>query len=352
MTNAQEKFSGSGPVREGQGFDTSRLAEWMARNIEGFSGPLTVEQFKGGQSNPTYKLITPKHQYVMRRKPSGKLLKGAHAIEREFRVIHALRNTGFPVARAHALCEDETIVGTAFYLMDMVEGRIFWNAALPDIAREERPFYFDAMNEAMAHLHRLDPDAIGLGEFGRPENYIDRQIKRWSRQYEEDEMAGRLKDMDMLVEWLPENIPSGDESSIVHGDFRIDNMIWHATEPKILAVLDWELSTLGHPLADFAYHLLMYALPPHIIGGIKGLDIEALNIPPQSEYGKSYCQRTGRRNIEGLNFYLAFNLFRFGAIIHGIKGRMARGTAASPEARTLVETLPELAGLARAMAER
>ena len=340
------------PVREAHKFDEGKFVEYLKSNLDGFSGPLTINQFEGGQSNPTYKLITPKQKYVMRRKPPGKLLKGAHAVEREYKIIHALGQAGFPVARAFALCEDTSIVGTAFYIMDMVEGRIFWDASLPDIAKAERPLYFDAMNAAMAKLHSFDPQTVGLGDYGRPENYIRRQINRWSRQYKEDDMAGPLADMDILVDWLPENIPVGDESSIVHGDFRIDNMIWHPTEPKILAVLDWELSTLGHPLADFAYHLLMYNLPPHNVGGLKGLDIAQLNITSQEDYVAAYCQRTGRKNIKGLYFYLAFNLFRFAAIIHGIKGRMVRGTAASPEAQTLVDTLPELAGIARAMTEK
>ena len=323
----------------------------MASRIDGFSGPLEVEQFKGGQSNPTYKLITPSRTYVMRRKPPGKLLKGAHAVEREYRVLNALGKTGFPVAQVHALCEDDTIIGTPFYVMDMVEGRVFWDASLPEANREDRPEYFDAMNECIARLHSFDPEEIGLGDYGKPGNYFERQIGRWSRQYKEDTEAGRLGALDFLADWLPEHIPPGDESSIVHGDFRVDNMIWHPSEPKILAVLDWELSTLGHPLADFSYHLMMYNLPPHIIGGMKGRDLEALNITSQQDYVAAYCRRTGRDDIENLNFYLAFNMFRFAAILHGIKGRMARGTAASPEAQTLVNTLPELAQLARAMAE-
>lgn len=351
-STAQQRFAGSGAIREGHGFDVDRLTQWMADHVEGFAGPLTVEQFKGGQSNPTYKLITPGAKYVMRRKPPGKLLKGAHAIEREYRVISALGAAGFPVAHAYALCEDESIVGTAFYLMEMVEGRIFWDSTLPGLSQEERPVYFDAMNATIARLHGFDADAIDLSDYGRAGNYFERQVGRWSRQYGEDVEAGRLDDMDWLVEWLPAHIPAGDESGIVHGDFRADNMIWHATEPKILAVLDWELSTLGHPLADFTYHLMMYHLPPHIIGGFKGADLAALNIPAQDDYVAAYCARTGRAGIDNLSFYLAFNMFRFAAIIHGIKGRMARGTASSPEAASLVDTLPELAGLARAMAER
>jgi len=350
--NRQEKFGGTGAVRAGQEFDASVLEEWMRSHVEDFAGPVTVEQFKGGQSNPTYKLVTPRRSYVLRRKPPGKLLPGAHAVEREYRVLSALGKAGFPVAPVHGLCEDAAVIGTPFYMMDMVEGRIFWDSTLPDLSAAERPRYFDAMNEAIAGLHRLDHQAIGLGDYGKPGNYFGRQISRWSRQYREDMEAGRLDDMDWLADWLEQHIPEGDETSIVHGDFRADNMIWHPSEPRILAVLDWELSTLGHPLADFTYHLMMYHLPPHIIGGFKGVDLAALAIPPQDDYVAAYCERTGRSGIDNLPFYLAFNMFRFAAILHGIKGRMARGTAASPEAQSLVDTLPELAAVGRRTAQQ
>ena len=348
----QEKFGGTGAVREGLGFDAGALDRWMREQVRGFSGPLTVEQFKGGQSNPTYKLVTPDRAYVLRRKPPGKLLPGAHAVEREYRVLSALGGAGFPVAPVHGLCEDASVIGTPFYVMDMVDGRIFWDSTLPALSPAGRPAYFDAMNAAIAQLHGLDFQALGLGDYGKPGNYFARQIFRWSRQYREDVEAGRLEDMDWLADWLPNHIPEGDETSIVHGDFRADNMIWHPTEPRILAVLDWELSTLGHPLADFTYHLMMYHLPPHIIGGFKGADLTALNIPAQDDYVAAYCERTGRAGgIADLSFYLSFNMFRFAAIIHGIKGRMARGTASSPEAQSLVDTLPELASIARRTAE-
>lgn len=348
----QEKFGGTGAVRAGHGFDAETLEEWMRAHVADYSGPMAVEQFKGGQSNPTYKLITPGHAYVLRRKPPGKLLPGAHAVEREYRVLSALGRAGFPVAHVYGLCEDDSVIGTAFYVMDMVEGRIFWDSTLPGLSANERPAYFDAMNAAIARLHGLDYQALGLGDYGKPGNYFARQIGRWSRQYREDVEAGRLDDMDWLTGWLPGNVPAGDETSIVHGDFRADNMIWHPTEPRILAVLDWELSTLGHPLADFTYQLMMYHLPPHIIGGFKGADLAALNIPRETDYVAAYCARTGRpEGISNLSFYLAFNMFRFAAIIHGIKGRMARGTASSPEAQSLVDVLPELASIARRTAE-
>lgn len=352
MTDRQQRFGGSGPVRAGQDFDTGRLEAWMRDAVPGFAGPIAVEQFKGGQSNPTYKIVSPDRCYVMRRKPPGVLLKGAHAVEREYRVIHALGAAGFPVARAYGLCTDDGIIGTPFYVMEMVEGRIFWDSTMPMLGRDERAGYFDAMNSAIATLHGYDPAAIGLADYGKGGDYFDRQIRRWAGQYREDEAAGSNADMDMLAEWLPAHIPPGDETAIVHGDFRVDNMIWHPGEPRILAVLDWELSTLGHPLADFTYHLMMYHLPPHIIGGFKGADLAMLGIPAEADYVAAYCRRTGREAIPDLPFYLAFNMFRFAAIIHGIKGRMARGTAASPDAATLVATLPELARLARTMAER
>ena len=339
--------SGTTPVREGYGFDESALAEWMAGHVEGFAGPLSVEQFKGGQSNPTYKLATPGRSYVLRRKPPGKLLPGAHAVDREARVMSALGAAGFPVARVFGLCSDESVIGTDFYVMQMVEGRVFWDATFPGVAREERPWYFDAMNAAMARLHGLDPQAIGLADFGKPGNYFARQIARWSRQYHEDTEAGRDPDMDALIAWLPGAIPPGEESSLIHGDFRCDNMIFHPTEPRVLAVLDWELSTLGHPLADFANHAMMYRMPPDIVPGLGGADLAALNIPSEEDYIAAYCARTGRSGIPDYPFYLAFNLWRLAAIFHGIKGRVIRGTAANAQAKERAKAFPRLARLAK-----
>ena len=341
-----EANTGTTAVREGYGLDEAALARWMAANVEDFAGPLRVEQFKGGQSNPTYKLITPSRAYVLRRKPPGELLPGAHAVDREARVQIALHNAGFPVAKVHGLCTDDAVIGTWFYVMDMVEGRIFWDATFPDVSREDRPAYFDAMNAAMAQLHSFDPEAVGLGDYGKPGNYFARQIGRWSKQYLADEEAGRNAHMDALVEWLPANIPPGDETSIVHGDMRCDNMIFHPTEPRILAVLDWELSTLGHPLADFAYHTMMYRMPPHIVPGLAGADIKALNIPSEQDYVAAYCARTGRASIPNYEFYIAFNLFRLAAIFHGIKGRVLRGTAASTQAAERAKAFPLLAQMA------
>ncbi len=348
-----EQNSGTVAVREAHRFDAASLERFMAREVAGFSGPLAVEQFKGGQSNPTYKLTTPGRAYVLRRKPPGKLLPGAHAVDREYRVIDALGRQGFPVAKALALCLDEAVIGTPFYIMDMVEGRIFWDPSFSQVGASERPAYFDAMNRTIAALHTIDPVAAGLGDYGKPGNYFERQIARWSKQYLSDEEAGRVPSMDRLVEWLPQNIPADEgEARIIHGDYRCDNMIFHPAEPRVLAVLDWELSTLGHPLADFSYHLMMYRMPVGLTSGLAGMDLAQLNIPSEANYVAAYCERTGRSGIENLDFYIAFNMFRLAAIIHGIKGRAARGTAASAHADTMAATLEPLADLAWEQARR
>ena len=340
-----------GEIRESHRFDEDRLVDWMSAHIDQFRGPLTVQRFKGGQSNPTYQLTTPSRSYVMRRKPPGELLKGAHAIDREYRVISALQSEGFPVARVHGLCNDDDVIGTAFYIMDLVEGRIFWDPRFPEIGRAERPAYFDAMNTAIARLHAIDYAAIGLSDYGRQGNYFSRQIRRWSQQYFDDELAGRDPHMDLLAEWLPQHIPSEDETTIVHGDFRCDNMIFDRTEPRIVAVLDWELSTLGHPLADFTYHAMMYRLPRSIMSGIKGDDLWAIGLPSEADYIATYCRRTGREEIRSYEFYIAFNMFRFAAILHGIKGRYIRGTASSPQAQEMAANVAPLARLAWEQAE-
>jgi aminoglycoside phosphotransferase (APT) family kinase protein len=349
MSATHDANTGVTPVRDGFAFDEAALDRWMQVHVEGYRGPLAVEQFRGGQSNPTYRLTTPARRYVLRRKPFGQILKGAHAIEREAEVLTGLARADFPVARVYGLCTDEAVIGAWFYVMEMVEGRIFWDAALPEIATAERPAYFDAMNATMARLHGIDHIAVGLGDYGRPGNYFERQIGRWSRQYLEDTDAGRNPEMDRLVEWLPAHIPPGEETSVIHGDFRIDNMIFHPTEPRILAVLDWELSTLGHPLADFAYHAMMYRMPPDIVAGLAGADLAALNIPSEADYVAAYCERTGRAAIPNYSFYLAFNVFRLAAILHGIKGRVVRGTAASAQAEARAKAFPRLARIALAL---
>ncbi len=351
MTSRQEQFSGTGEVRAGLGFDEARLAAWMAANVADFAGPLSVRQFNGGQSNPTYKLTTPRQNYVLRRKPPGVLLKSAHAVDREYRVITALHAAGFPAPRTFGLCTDDSVIGTWFYVMDCVDGRVIWDTTFPDVPKPDRAAYFDAMNATIAQLHSLDPAAIGLGDFGKPGNYFARQITRWSQQYLDDTDAGRFPDMDKLVEWLPANIPPGEEISVVHGDYRCDNMIFHPTEPRVLAVLDWELSTLGHPLADFSYHLMMYRMPTTTSAGLLGLDLAALGIPTEAEYTAAYCRRTGRDGIANMDFYVAYNMFRLAAIVHGIRGRVVRGTAASAHAKAMGETVGPLAALAWAQAQ-
>lgn len=347
-----EENSGTTAVREGHRFDEGALARWMTQNVEGYAGPLTVEQFKGGQSNPTYKLITPGRSYVLRRKPPGQLLKGAHAVEREARVLTALHAAGFPVARVFGLCTDDSVIGTWFFVMEMVEGRIFWDATFGEVPAAERSAYFDAMNATIAQLHKVDYQAAGLGDYGKPSNFYERQTAMWTRQYLADEDAGRDPYMDRLIQWLPAHIPAGDETTIVHGDFRCDNMIFHPSEPRILAVLDWELSTLGHPLADFAYHALMYRIPPDIVAGLVGADLQALNIPSEEEYLAAYADRTGRSDLAGYDYAITFCLFRLAAIFHGIKGRVLRGTASNAKARERAEILPKLCRLAWEQAER
>ncbi|MFD0849019.1 phosphotransferase [Sphingosinicella xenopeptidilytica] len=352
MTEQSGANSGTTTVREGYAFDILALDRWMKDHVDGFAGPLTIEQFKGGQSNPTYKLTTPQRSYVLRRKPPGQLLKGAHAVDREARVLMALGRAGFPVAHVYGLCTDETVIGTWFYVTAMVEGRIFWDATMPGMSPGARAAHFDAMNDAIAALHSIDFIAIGLADFGRSGNYFERQIARWSKQYLEDAEAGRDPNMDRLVDWLPRHIPAGDETSIVHGDFRCDNMIFHPTEPRVLAVLDWELSTLGHPGADFAYHAMMFRMPPHIVAGLGGADFAALGIPSEADYLSAYCAQRGLAGMPGYDFYIAFNFFRLAAIFHGIKGRVLRGTASSAQARERVAVLPELMAIAWRQAER
>ena len=334
--------------RPGFEFDVARLEAWLGEHVSGFGGPLRVQQFSGGQSNPTYLLEAPDRRYVLRRKPPGVLLPSAHAIDREFRLMRALGSgSDVPVAPALALCEDPAVLGTAFYVMGHVEGRIFWNPALPELGADERAPVFRAMVDALARLHAVQPAAVGLGDFGRPEGYIPRQVARWSKQYQGDlEAAGRVEAMERLIDWLPRHMPATEPAAaIVHGDFRIDNMIFHPQEPRVLAILDWELSTLGDPFADFAYHLMMYRMSIESIPGLAGRDLAALGLPGEREYVAWYCERRGIAAVPDLDFYLAFCLFRLAGIFHGIRARVARGTAASAQARKYaaeVETIAEL----------
>jgi aminoglycoside phosphotransferase (APT) family kinase protein len=327
------QFVGTIPVQERHRLDLGVLESYLQNRIEGFSGPLSAEQFRGGQSNPTYLLRAGNARYVLRAKPgpAAKLLPSAHAVEREFRVITALGKAGIPVPRTHCLCEDEVVVGRAFYVMEYVEGRVLWDQSLPGMTRGERAAIYDEMNRVIAALHSVDTLAAGLADYGKPGNYFARQIARWSRQYRASETE-KVEDMDRLIEWLPGNIPPGDETAVVHGDYRMDNLVFHPREPRILAILDWELSTLGHPLADFSYHCMSWHIPPGKFRGIAGLDLAALGIPGEAQYIAAYCARTGRGEIEHWDFYLAYNLFRIAAILQGIMKRALEGTAASAEA--------------------
>jgi aminoglycoside phosphotransferase (APT) family kinase protein len=330
-----EEMMGTKPVSERQRFDVEALGSYLRAQIPGFpDGPLSVEQFKGGQSNPTFKLSAGDQHYVLRTKPgpAAKLLPSAHAIDREYRVMDALNKAGFPAARQYLLCTDESVIGRAFFVMEFVEGRVLWDQSLPGMTPPERAAIYDELNRVIAQLHTIDYAAIGLGDFGKPGNYFGRQIERWTRQYQAS-ATETIEAMDQLIAWLPQNIPAGEATSIVHGDFRLDNMIFHPTEPRILAVLDWELSTLGHPLADFSYHCMSWHIAPGQFRGIAGLDLEALGIPSQEQYIATYCARTGATiRPEDFNFYLAYNMFRLAGIMQGIMKRYVDGTASSAQA--------------------
>lgn len=345
--------TGTRPVSERLSFDEDALGRWMEAHVPGFRGPVAVSQFKGGQSNPTYRVDTPGGAYVLRRKPPGTLLPGAHAVDREYRVLAALGAQSFPVAKVHALCEDHDVIGTAFYLMDIIEGRIFWEASLPGLGREERRAAFDSMNATIARLHNFVPAEIGLGDYGKPTGFVERQVARWSKQYLGDDEAGRVPAMDRLVDWLEEHLPpDSGRSSVVHGDYRCDNMIFDLRAPEVRAVLDWELSTLGDPASDFTYHLLMYRMPSSLFAGLAGMELEPLGIPSEDDYVAAYCRRTGRDNLPDKDYLVVFNLFRLAAILHGIRGRIARGTASSAHAVETANKLEPLADLAWAEARK
>lgn len=348
-----EANTGTREVAERLRFDETALARWMAEHVEGFRGPLTVRQFKGGQSNPTYRLDSPSGAYVLRRKPPGKLLPGAHAVDREARVMSALGAQGFPVPRVHGLCGDETVIGTAFFVMDLIEGRIVWEASFPGLTPTDRAAHFDAMNATIAALHSFDPEAIGLADYGRAGGFVERQVARWSKQYETDVEAGRVPAMDRLTAWLRDNLPpDSGNSRVVHGDFRCDNMIFAEGEPRVAAVLDWELSTLGDPAADFVYHLMMYRMPAGMFTGLAGLDFAELGIPTEEQYLDAYCRRTGRSGLPNVDYLMAFVMFRLAAICHGIRGRLARGSASSAHAEATAALTEPLADLAWAQAEK
>ena len=329
----QEQFSGTKDVEAHLQFDESSLASYLGEHIEGFAGPLRVKRFKGGQSNPTYQLITPEKNYVMRRKPPGELLPSAHAVDREYRVISALNRHGFPAPKPYILCEDTDIAGTMFYIMEMVEGRVFWDMSLPDQTPQERTAIYDAKIRTLAEFQAINYRAVGLEGFGKTTDYFARQIHRWRKTYIVSETE-KIEEMDRLNEWLPQNIPDDDAVSLIHGDYRMDNMIFHPTEPRIVAVLDWELSTIGHPLGDFTYHLAPWLLPPtgEKVSSLVGLDLATLGIPAEEQYIARYCELTGRSHIANLDYYRAYTVWRMAAIYQGIIKRAQDGTAASAEA--------------------
>jgi aminoglycoside phosphotransferase (APT) family kinase protein len=331
-----------------QQLDTKRLNEYLADHIPGFTLPVEAQKFEGGQSNPTFKLSTPNESYVLRRKPPGELLKSAHAVDREFRVISALADTDVPVPKTYLLCEDESIIGSMFYVMECMEGRILWDPVLPD-ARDnaERSAIYDSMNKTMAALHNVNIDSVGLSDYGRPGNYFERQLSRWSKQYKASETEN-VEAMNILMQWLPANMPADDGSlGLVHGDYRLDNMMFHPTEPRVIALLDWELSTLGHPLADLANQCMAWMLPREgDIKGLLGVDRASLGIPEDEQYIASYCERTGRSGIDNWPFYLAFSLFRLAAIVQGVRKRALIGTASSADADSRGNLVVPLANMA------
>ncbi len=336
-----DHFVGTQPVSEKLSFDVTALSVWLEKNLPGFKGPLRVESFKGGQSNPTYKLTTPGQSYVMRAKPGpvAKLLPSAHAVEREFAVMKGLAGSDVPVPQMFCLCEDESVIGRAFFIMEFKQGRVMWDQTLPGMSHAQRDEIYDEMNRVIAALHTVKFAGRGLANFGKPGNYFERQIGRWSKQYVAS-ITQPIPEMDRMMEWLPQNMPAIARSetmvSIVHGDFRLDNMMFHATEPRVVAVLDWELSTLGHPLADFSYHCMTWHMPHELGRGIGGLDIASLGIPSEEEYIRRYCKRTQFATPQDLkadwNFFVAYNMFRLAAILQGIAKRVEAGTASSAQA--------------------
>jgi aminoglycoside phosphotransferase (APT) family kinase protein len=359
-----EQFTGTRALSNAQAFDIAALTAWLETRLPGFAGPLTLEQFKGGQSNPTFKLTTPRATCVLRSKPgpAAKLLPSAHAIEREYTVMKALLGSAVPVPQMLALCEDESVIGRAFYVMEFVQGRVLWDQSLPGMTTSERGAIYDEMNCVLAALHRFDVTQA-LATYGKHGNYFERQIGRWSKQYTASLASPGpppIDAMDRLIEWLPAHMPASarDDSkvSVVHGDYRLDNLVFHPTEPRVLAVLDWELSTLGHPLADFSYHCMAWHIPPGAFRGIGGLDHAALGIPVESEYVARYCERTGFATPQQLagdwNFYLAYNLFRMAAILQGIAKRVEEGTASSEQARQAAAGARPLAELGWSFAQR
>jgi len=328
-------------------FDVAQLADYLEDKVAGFKGPLTAEKFAGGQSNPTFKITAASGEYVLRRKPPGELLKSAHAVDREYRVLSALANTEVPVAEVYHLCEDDSVIGSMFYLMEFKAGTVFWDPALPDMSNAERGAIFDQMNQVLVDLHSVDVDKVGLADYGRPSNYFSRQTDRWSKQYRASELE-TIGDMDQLMEWLPQNMPADDGKLVlVHGDFRLDNIMFHPSEPRPLALLDWELSTLGHPYADLAYQCMQLRLDnDSVLAGLGGIDRQALGLPSEEDYVALYCQRMGLENIPNWNFYVVFSMFRFAAILQGVAKRAQEGNASSDKASRMGLLVKPLAKMA------
>ena len=328
-------------------FDVAQLADYLEDKVAGFKGPLTAEKFAGGQSNPTFKITAASGEYVLRRKPPGELLKSAHAVDREYRVLSALANTEVPVAEVYHLCEDDSVIGSMFYLMEFKAGTVFWDPALPDMSNAERGAIFDQMNQVLVDLHSVDVDKVGLADYGRPSNYFSRQTDRWSKQYRASELE-TIGDMDQLMEWLPQNMPADDGKLVlVHGDFRLDNIMFHPSEPRPLALLDWELSTLGHPYADLAYQCMQLRLDnDSVLAGLGGIYRQALGLPSEEDYVALYCQRMGLENIPNWNFYVVFSMFRFAAILQGVAKRAQEGNASSDKASRMGLLVKPLAKMA------
>lgn len=344
-SDAQTSMTGTIEVAERDRLDLGRLAGWMEAQVDGFAGPLSYAKFAGGQSNPTYRLDTPGRAYVLRRKPFGPILPSAHAVDREYRVIAGLHPTGFPVPRPYGLCEDETVIGAPFYVMEMVEGRTLWDGSMPGLAPAERTTHYHAMVDTLAALHTTDYQAAGLGDYGKPGNYFERQVARWTKQYKAAETE-HMEPVERLIEWLPRTLPEQTGTAVVHGDYRVDNMIFAPAAPQVLAVLDWELSTLGDPLADFSYFLMSWVTQPEGRSGVMGMTGPDTGIPTIDEMTERYCAATGRDGVPDLNWYFAYNLFRLTGIVQGIKKRIQLGTASSAQAEKTVARVGALANAA------
>ena len=349
--DAQTAFSGVIKAEGADALNEANLTAWMSENVAGFEGPIEVFKFAGGQSNPTYRINAKSGSYVLRRKPFGPLLPSAHAVDREFKVINGLYPTGFPVAKPYGLCTDDAVIGSWFYIMGMVEGRTIWDGSMPGATPEFRRATYNAMIDTLAALHNTSIEAANLSDFGKPGNYFGRQIDRWTKQYKLSETE-HMSVMERLIEWLPATLPEQTRTSVVHGDYRIDNMIFAPEEAKVIAVLDWELSTLGDPLSDFTYVAMAWVTDNGGRSGVQDLDRKALGIPDLDEVVERYCAATSRDGVPDMNWYFAYNFFRLAGIMQGIKKRVIDGTANSAHAKTMSERVSPLADVAWSFAEK